>query len=429
MAENDGSFVLPAGVHLSVESRGLCIENRGNIVIEGAPAQPLHSLVSSDGDVILRPPDETELSHVVALNGRVVLEGKVSMSYVHADTVEFTSGSLRVDVVKANSTVILKGQKLEANVIVAPRVEVSEKTKGRATAIACTNDIGPHKLRGGFTLAEFVSLMPAGAETLAAHGIEVSEDEEDDDEGEHSRPAAREGPPVPGDVGTEDEAGESEAVDGPDATTGGSPEEEATVQADSAENEATVQTDPEADVATLQSDVEETTAATHTDILPIGTLSAVETEGDDEEVEAAPADEEVEAAAAESEVIEAAPVEEEDDWVEDAPTPDFEAEAPLEAEEAATEEATRLPEDPLVRAQLHEALDVFRAAYGDSPLPQPIQDLGELANAVPLPDLRGAIPDLWNQLMDHHKAAGAYLSNTVSRTFEALDAIARGEER
>ena len=199
---NSGAFVLPAGVKLSLAGDTLSIENAGDIVIEGAPAQKLGSLTSTGGDVVLALPGAVRLQSIQAGAGKVTVSGKVQVDVITARDVDFPSGTLKVGVIKASGAVTLSGSKVEANVVVADTVTVDPGLKGRATAVQSNNELGPHKLKGGFSLSEFVDLMPNGAELLEEHDIAVPEDDDDDDDDDDDE---------------EDE--EEDARDGPDEDT------------------------------------------------------------------------------------------------------------------------------------------------------------------------------------------------------------------
>ena len=202
----DGAFVLPAGVSLTLDGGELSIEHTGDIVIEGKPAQPLRNLTSTDGDVILTPTDPVSVQNITA-EGTVRVSGKVTATSITAARIEFAGGTLSVEVLYATESIQLEGRKLAAQVVVAPEVEISASLKGRATSIECQNELGAHKLKGGFSLNEFVDLMPGGADLLKKHGIDVPEsDDDDDDDDDDDEPEA----PVRNDASSDSGADESE---------------------------------------------------------------------------------------------------------------------------------------------------------------------------------------------------------------------------
>ncbi|HCP46277.1 MAG TPA: hypothetical protein DIU15_09555, partial [Deltaproteobacteria bacterium] len=195
------ALVLPTGVSLTVEPDGLCIETDVDIIIEGPPSQTLARLQSNKGNVSIKSSDPVAVGSVHAPEGTIQLSGKVQIEHAEGQVIDFSSGNLKATVLRASKSVNLAGTKLEADVVKAPRVDVTENLKGRATAIDCDNELNPHKLRGGFNLDEFVSLMPKGVDTLRTHGIAVpdepggygSSDDDDasgDDDSEAEQPGS-----------------------------------------------------------------------------------------------------------------------------------------------------------------------------------------------------------------------------------------------
>jgi hypothetical protein len=214
---SQGAFVLPAGVRLTLDGDALSISNAGDIVIEGAPAQRLDRLTSDSGSITLTPPDAVSLGAISAPSGTVTLAGKVTVDSIEAKRVEFGEGTLKAKLIKATESISVRGARLEASVLVAPKVEIAAGCKGSAMAIQCDNELPPHKLKGGFSLSEFASMMPGGAELLEAFGVEVPEEDEGDDDDDED-PAGSNGPAPP-----EDE--EEEAVEIDEEPSDGVPEE------------------------------------------------------------------------------------------------------------------------------------------------------------------------------------------------------------
>ena len=120
-----GALVLPAGVALHIEEGALSIEHEGDIVIEGVPAQPLHTLTSAKGDVKLCCPEALSLKKVSAPEGTVSVTGQVHMQSIEAKDVSFSDGTLKISVVNAAKTINLSGSKIEADVILAPKVDIA----------------------------------------------------------------------------------------------------------------------------------------------------------------------------------------------------------------------------------------------------------------------------------------------------------------
>jgi len=398
-----GALVLPAGVALHIEEGALSIEHEGDIVIEGVPAQPLHTLTSAKGDVKLCCPEALSLKKVSAPEGTVSVTGQVHMQSIEAKDVSFSDGTLKISVVNAAKTINLSGSKIEADVILAPKVDIASGLKGRASAIECDNEIGPHKLRGGFNLGEFVSLMPTGAAILRAHGIAVpaTEDEfaEEDDEPEPAAAAPaspyEETEPEPAEVSSEPELPTVEAK---------------AILLDTAEADTSID------------------AASAADEFP-----PPEEEFPEPEIleafEAAPADDEGEGLAMPEaeEFEEAALAMPEAEELEEAALAMPEAEELEEAALAmpeAEEDISGAPEEDAVgdgiSAQLQEILEYMGGAYEEGMVPEPVQRLFGYIEGNDLDGLRDNLSPLWKDLFKEVQSSGKYHANAITRSFRAI---------
>lgn len=221
---SQGAFVLPAGVRLSLDGDALSIANPGDIVIEGAPAQRLDRLSSDAGSITLATSEPLKVGSISAPSGTVTIGGRVTVDSIEATRVDFGAGTLKAKLIKASEAISVHGKRLEASVLVAPSVDVGADVKGSAMAIQCDNELGAHKLKGGFSLAEFATMMPGGAELLESFGVEVPDEDEDEDEDDDDDQAAAKGPAPPGE--DEDDApAEDEDEDDDDGEPGAVPDE------------------------------------------------------------------------------------------------------------------------------------------------------------------------------------------------------------
>jgi hypothetical protein len=406
-----GALILPAGVALHIEEGALSIKHQGDIIIEGVPAQPLHTLTSEKGDVKLSCPDALNLTKVSAPAGTVSVTGKVSMQSIEAKAVDFSGGSLKISVINAGKSINLNGSKIEADVILAPKVDIAAGLKGRASAIECGNEIGPHKLRGGFNLGEFVSLMPTGAAILRAHGIEVpSSEEESADEDDEPEPAgvATEAQPEP-DHDETVQAVEELSTEPETATV-----EAAAVGLEQGGIETSVGT---ASVATEEflspelefpePDLEEAVADTAEEVEEAA-LAMPEAEEIEEAALAMPEAEEIEEAAL------AMPEAEE---IEEAALAMPEAE---EIEEEIAAEPAEPPVDDEISQQLREILEYMGGAYEAGEVPQPVQRIFGYVEGNDLDGLRNNLSPLWQDLFKEIQTSGKYHANAVTRSFRAI---------
>ncbi len=358
------AFVLSAGVRLKWDGDELSITNTGDIVIETPSPQPLGELISSDGDVVLTQQGGLKLRTIRAPQGRVTLSGKIEVESVIAKEIVFFSGKLKSSVLRADDSIALGGSRVEANVVVAPLVTIASSLKGRATSISSENDPGPHHLKGGFSLLEFVDLVPNGQELLLEHNIlmpewESEEDEEDDDVELESidnlELVTEPAPPVPEPAESDDTAptGDVEETDsddkgGPEPVSPGAPPAPEDILSDEKEDVS----------ASVQLEVDEEAGRSGS----VSDLAADMLRGD---------------------------------------------------------AASTSPQWAASAATIRGALEEITASYEGEP-PPPVGELAALAQDGDLKELKDRINGIWSSLLKYHQRTKAYIPNTVTHMFQQI---------
>ncbi len=440
MSKN-GAFVLPEGLRLTMEAGALAIHHEGDVVIEVNPGQALHSVTSSAGDITLTVPEPLELVSISAPEGNVTLGGRLTVESVTAKNIAFVTGRLKATVLKGSESVMLGGSRVEATVVVAPSVSIAGSVKGRATAISANNDLGPHQLKGGFSLAEFVDLVPNGADVLETHGIEVPDEDEEEEAFEDPAEVTAEA-----DTGPADPVDEA-AADGDEGEVAGEVEDDAEVEAEAdVEDEDASEDDieelPEAasqpvdvvsdDEVPDDGDTVETgepPVAPEDDAEDVADAVADEAESEEDEtaISALPEVTELEALDDIESVAEVAVPPTQDDSgvlavselpVAAAEMVDDDPSAIMVAVE--DDEASIPPEWEAARATIAEALEEIRAAYSGEDVPTPIDTLSALVRDGALSDLKGNINGIWSGLLKHHQRTKAYIPNTVTHMFQQI---------
>ena len=436
-----GAFVLPPGLRLSVEGEALHIHNTGDILIESAPEQPLHTLSSADGDVTLAPGQPVSLQVISAPNGTVTLAGEVTVDSIVAKHVRFENGllkasmvqalesvaltgtradidsvvakhirfetgRLKASVLQALESVALAGTRVDAHVVVAPKVEITGSVKGRATAISSKNELGPHKLKGGFSLSEFVDLLPIGREILEKHGIEVpADDDEDDDEVEEDAPPQH----------LDDEETDDDAESSADAV-----EEAAAADADEVELEL----DSEQPIRPKDGNIVQEGEPPRADA-EVSDLEEVEDGEDPGPGAAAMVEIHVEAAdSSETDKKSSIEVEIKDDVEDEEPAvADEEPPRTLADDDVDKSQPTGALDIPAewehTWAKINQALEEIRGAY-DSEIPPPVEEITALLSTGELPDLKARINGIWSGLLKYHQRTKAYIPNTVTDMFQQI---------
>lgn len=86
--------------------------------------------------------------------------------------------------------------------------------------------------------------------------------------------------------------------------------------------------------------------------------------------------------------------------------------------------AAHTPDDP-VHQQVVETLDRIVQCYADGELPPAISDLRDWVNRKDYGTIRDGITNVWNQLLNFHKAKGMRMLPQVTTNFNALNSIVR----
>lgn len=163
---DERALVIPPGVRIHAGNDGFTIGNLGDVVIHGKLSIALKRLFSEDGSVDLRTEEPVTLEQIDAPHGEVRISGPVDVRRLFGQKILFESGELKAGSMVAEQGITVKGTSLQADFIVSPSVEIDAGIKGRATVIEAQNDLGPHRLKGGFRLDEYLELFPSGEQIL-----------------------------------------------------------------------------------------------------------------------------------------------------------------------------------------------------------------------------------------------------------------------
>lgn len=254
MAEDKGgAAVFPAGLILRLEDDGVVLGNKGDVVIEGDLTGSLGKIkhvFSQSGSLTVTAPNFAA-DRIEALEGEIDIKGNIKAARIKGQKVSIGEGKAIAQVILADVSIDLTGKSVKADVVVAPQVSFGTTTKGRVTAVDCENELGPSKVKGRFSLADYVDMVANAVEVLQANDIPVPEGDEDDDEEDEPEEKAT-APPA---GGAEDEESEGDAelneellqsqdlegdagADAPDEAAGEPPAAEGVAESSLSEEEA-----------------------------------------------------------------------------------------------------------------------------------------------------------------------------------------------
>jgi hypothetical protein len=177
-----GTAVFPAGLILRLEDDGAVLGNRGDVIIEGDLSSSLGKIkhVFSDGGSLTIAGDFG--AQRIEASGEIVLEGNVKAKRIKGGSVRLSGGKVISQVILADREVELGSKSVKADVVMAPKVTFGADTKGRVVAVECDNDLGPSKVRGRLSLADYVDIVSDATNVLEANDIPIPESDDDDEE-------------------------------------------------------------------------------------------------------------------------------------------------------------------------------------------------------------------------------------------------------
>lgn len=368
---------IPEGAVFELEADGLVIGSRDDVIIRGNIGHRLKKVFSESGSIELRSSTELVVESIESKKGTITIAGAVRAKSVKGAKVQLLEGSLSARSVNAEQSIELRGGSIEADLVMSPNVMVSTTVRGRATVIECSNELGPHQLKGGFKMAEFLEMMPSAQKVIqneASHLPQLSAAS-----GAPRTPAASM-PGIP----------PAAAV----AADGGSPVPQQTWAAS-------------ARVVEESSSAVEDDAATRQSASAIGENTWFEDQGApaSPQESAAPSSEDTYAGEGEAAMAAAA--------AEAAAALPDEPEAPA---------APAAPERPPFHATLADMCDQIGKVYASQNLtvPPPVQRLTEFVEAGEYAQVKSQLTTIWNQLIQYHKESKLPFAVKTTQMFQSI---------
>lgn len=159
-------FVLPIGLDLQI-GETFSLHHDGDVELWQAFGRPIGK-VEARGDVTLHL--EVATGEIRA-GGKLAIEGRVEAHLLHGEEVILGSGDVKATAISAEKRIVIGAAKLAVDVIMAPEIVIDPRASGRVTVIESNTEVGPTKIKGGFTLAEYEESIGEPAAFLEERGL------------------------------------------------------------------------------------------------------------------------------------------------------------------------------------------------------------------------------------------------------------------
>lgn len=165
---SDEVFEIPRGAVFDITEEGIVLGNKSHVVIHGSMGRKIAKIYSEEGSVTLDlPSTETcEIKGIEAAHGMVKLAGNIKTNSIKAESVEVSSGKLQVKSIISQRRIEFKGNEIQSYLLMAPEIQFTPETRGRAMIVECQNELGPSRVKGCFGLDEYMELQPGVQQVL-----------------------------------------------------------------------------------------------------------------------------------------------------------------------------------------------------------------------------------------------------------------------
>jgi len=103
--------------------------------------------------------------------GTVEISGDITADRIVGSVVKLTGGNIQVKAISATKSIELGPGKVKIDILIAPKIKISDTASGRATVVESSEESNTGKLKGGFSLAEYDDLFGDSENFLADRGV------------------------------------------------------------------------------------------------------------------------------------------------------------------------------------------------------------------------------------------------------------------
>jgi hypothetical protein len=418
-------FSIPAGVTLTVTDRGMSIEHLGDIILDKSVGDRMGRVVSTEGSVTLR--GTFDLDRVEAPRGAVTIEGTVKVRTVRAASVELNGPRFQGASLQASRQITLGACRIDADILIAPRIDIDSRASGRIPIVECRNEPGPNAIKGGFSIAEYDELLGNAAAYLAEREVEPldgsgGEEEEKDDDEERSDVVIET-------CGADD--GEGEALEQAVVDHAGADCADCAGEAIGGIGAIDAGDDDGVDID-LAEGTDDPDTYTGAVALKVGVATAVPQEVIDTQPARVETDEEPSLIEVQADAL--SPIESEDLQLppgaraQGAAREDDERETPVSVQVSQVDEnfedIKMEPESDATHQQLLEILAELRSCY-EGEQPPVLDELAMLVQARRYDEVVVRLPQIWNDLVRYHRERGLRIRKQVTTTFNNIMTVVK----
>lgn len=162
-------FTLPAtGLTLDLSGNNLSIRFEGDLVLEQTLGRNLTKAEATGHLTINLPKCNADLR----AGGTLTVYGDVEGGHLEGKQVVLDRQSVKCVSISATERIAIGPAKLQCDVIIAPEIVLDPKVSGRVTVVESLNEVGPTKIKGGFTLADYEDTFANSTAFLAERGLQ-----------------------------------------------------------------------------------------------------------------------------------------------------------------------------------------------------------------------------------------------------------------
>ena len=434
-----GDVTVQGSLHAQhVSTRGASLRLSGD-----ATAQ---TITVSGGDLIAG--GSLQVDDASASDGSLSIGADVTARRISAQTVTLSGSSAQVSVVQGAQSITVGDTHIRADILIAPRVQLSASTSGKITVVESRNSPTPSAVKGCLSLADLEEFGLDAESFLRERNLSPLPDGDAPAEVAAPAPAAAEPAPA-ADADEDDDVAAAVAQELEAAAAAAAAEAAAAEAAAAAAVIETLAVDAADEDSNGADDGEYLSALSHADFLGEDEAPPAEADGaldidldismaemtldseDEEDADGTDDDfgeldislegEELEPLPASVSIMDDDPGE-----LEMADGQEiFASEGVEQLFDLSMEEQEETSEEDPIYVEMLETVRRIEGCYDGSELPPAVTQLGEMVEARNYEGIRDDITNIWNQLLKFHQKRGLRIQPQVTTTFNTINTIVR----